>query len=103
MFMRPFITKIITILVPVFIVMMVVWLMISCIIFFLQYVLIWRVTQLVEKHAGDDVYRPVFVFTDGSGVEHKISSSFGNNPPRFPVGSKVSILYQATDPDDGED
>jgi len=40
------------------------------------------------------------VFTDESGKEHTIHSSAGSNPPRFPVGSTVSVLYRVSDPTD---
>ena len=38
-------------------------------------------------------------FRDGSGVVHTIRSSGGSNPPRFPVGAKVSVLYRTQNPD----
>jgi hypothetical protein len=57
-----------------------------------------RVVQLVERHDTEVVYCPVFVFRDAAGLDHTIHSSAGSNPPRFPVGSSVSVLYQPRDP-----
>jgi hypothetical protein len=90
------------ILAPVFIAVMALWLMISCAILFSSVRAEGMVTQLIEKHSGDDVYYcPVTVFRDSSGVEHTIRSSGGSNPPRFPVGAKVSVLYRTQNPDAG--
>jgi len=60
-----------------------------------------HVVELVEKHYQDIVYCPVFVFQDASGVEHTVHSTVGN-PPRFPVGSTVSVLYRESDPADAQ-
>jgi hypothetical protein len=59
-----------------------------------------RVVQSVQRHLqdGDVVYCPVFAFQDAAGLDHTIHSSAGSNPPRFPVGSGVSVLYQTRDP-----
>lgn len=60
-----------------------------------------KVVQLVEHHFTHDtevVYCPVFVFKDAAGLDHAIHSSAGSNPPRFPVGTSVSVLYQLRDP-----
>ena len=88
------------ILAPVLIAIMVVWLMISCVIFISSIRATGRVVQLVQKGSGDDVYYcPVTVFRDTAGIEHTIHSSGGSNPPRFPVGSTVSILYRTQNPE----
>ncbi len=60
------------------------------------------VVQLLERHYDDTVFCPVFVFRDRSGTDHRVQSSVGSNPPRFRVGSKVSVLYSSTNPDDAQ-
>ena len=76
------------------------WLMISSAILFSSVRTEGVVTQSIEKHSNDGVYYcPVIVFRDGSGVAHTIRSSGGSNPPRFPVGAKVSVLYRPQNPD----
>jgi hypothetical protein len=58
-----------------------------------------RVVQLVQRHDTDvDYYCPVFVFRDADGLDHTNHSLAGSNPPRFPVGTRVSVLYQPWDP-----
>jgi hypothetical protein len=90
------------ILAPALIAVMVTWLMISCVIFISSVRATGRVVQLVEKGSGDDVcYYPVTVFRDTAGIEHTIRSSGSSNPPRFPVGSTVSVLYRTQNPDAG--
>jgi hypothetical protein len=90
------------ILAPTLIALMVVWLAISCVISLTYAQAAGRVMQLVQKGSGDDIYFcPVTVFRDTAGVEHTIHSSGGSNPPRFPVGSTVTVLYRAQSPDTG--
>jgi len=60
------------------------------------------VVQLLERHYDDTVFCPVFVFRDGSGTEHRVKSSVGSNPPRFPVGSEASVLYAPANPEDAQ-
>jgi hypothetical protein len=91
------------ILAPVLIAIMVTWLMISCVIFISSVRADGIVIQSVERGSGDNVvYCPVFVFRDSSGFEHTNRATGGSNPPRFPVGSKVSILYRTSNPDTGQ-
>ena len=76
--------------------------MASCVIFLADIRGTGTVVQLVQHGSGDGAYFcPVTVFRDAAGTEHTIRSSGGSNPPRFPVGSTVSILYRAQDPDAG--
>src|SRR5476651_1945855 len=90
------------ILAPALIAIMVAWLMISCSIFISSVRATGRVVQLVQKGSGDDMYYcPVTVFRDKAGIEHTIQASGGSNPPRFPVGSTVSILYRTQNPEAG--
>ena len=85
---------------PVGIVIMLVWLMVSCVILFSSVRADGTVVQSVERGSGDDlVYCPVFIFRDSSGFEHTNRATGGSNPPRFPVGSKVSVLYRTSNPD----
>jgi hypothetical protein len=60
------------------------------------------VVQLLERHYDDTVFCPVFVFRDSSGTEHRVQSSVGSNPPRFPIGSKLSVLYSPANPEDAQ-
>jgi hypothetical protein len=88
---------------PVVIVIMVVWLMVSCAILFSSARADGRVVQLIENGQRDNlIYIPVFVFRDGSGIEHTNRATGGSNPPRFPVGSKVSVLYRTQNPENGQ-
>lgn len=81
---------------------MVVWLAISCVISLTYTQAAGRVVQLVQKGSGDDIYFcPVTVFRDAAGVEHTLHASGGSNPPRFPVGSAVTVLYRTQSPDTG--
>ena len=90
------------ILAPTLIALMVVWLVISSVISFTYTPAAGKVVELVQKGSGDDIYFcPVTVFRDAAGIEHTIRSSGGSNPPRFPVGSTVSVLYRAQNPDAG--
>jgi len=90
------------ILAPVIIVIMVSWLMISCVIYISSVRATGTVVKLVEKGSGDNIcYYPVTVFRDTAGMEHTIHSSGGSNPPRFLVGSTVSVLYRTQNPDAG--
>jgi hypothetical protein len=90
------------ILAPSVILLMVVWLVISCIISLTYTPAAGKVVELVQKDSGDDIYFcPVTIFRDAAGTEHTIRSSGGSNPPRFPVGSTVSVLYRAQNPDAG--
>ena len=59
------------------------------------------VTKLVESHSNDmgTVYHPVFVFRDSQGREHEVYSSGGSYPPAYKVGEKVTVLYNAEQPD----
>jgi hypothetical protein len=60
------------------------------------------VVQLVQDGSGDNVsFIPVFVFRDSSGIEYTNRSSSGSNPPRFPAGNTVSVLYRANNPGAG--
>jgi len=60
------------------------------------------VVQLIENGSGDNViYIPVFVFQDKSGIQHTNQSSGGSNPPRFPVGSKITVFYPLQNPNGG--
>ena len=90
----------ITIVTPVFFVICVIWLMISCFFYFASIRAEGNVVQLIERKVKDgDIYSAVFVFTDSSGITHTIKSKSGSNPPRFPVGTKVSVLYRTQDPE----
>lgn len=90
------------ILAPTLIAISVVWLAISGVMSLTYTQTAGRVVQLVQNGSGDDIYFcPVTVFRDAAGVEHTIHSSGGSNPPRFPVGSTVSVLYPAQNPDAG--
>jgi len=87
---------------PVFAVVCVVWLSISGVLCHSYVRVNGRVVDQVPKGSGDNMcYCPVTVYRDVTGVEHTVHSSFGSNPPRFPVGSAVSVLYQPQNPDDG--
>ena len=95
--------KSLTVLAPVFIAVMVVWLMVSCTIYFSSIRAVGTVVQLIEKGSGDNVYYcPVFVFRDIAGIEHTNHASGGSNPPRHPVGAKISVLYREKNPDTGQ-
>ena len=74
------------------------WLLCSCLLTFSSVRASGRVVQLVQRHDNDVVYCPVYIFRDAAGFDHIIHSSAGSNPPRFPVGSTVSVLYRAQDP-----
>ena len=90
------------ILAPALIAVMVVWLAISSIVSLTFTKADGRVTQLIQKGSGEDTYFcPVTTFRDAAGVEHSIHSSGGSNPPRFPVGSVVTVLYRTQSPDAG--
>jgi uncharacterized protein DUF3592 len=79
---------------------MVIWLTVSFIISLTYQRASGKVMQLVQKGRGDHVYYClVTVFRDATGTEHAIQSSGGSNPPRFPVGSAVTVLYRAQNPD----
>jgi hypothetical protein len=81
---------------------MVVWLVISCFISLTFTHAAGRVERLVQKGSGNEVYYyPVTVFRDAVGTEHTIQSSGGSNPPRFPVGTAVTVLYRRGNPDAG--
>jgi hypothetical protein len=87
---------------PALIAIMVTWLMVSSVIFVSHARASGKVVQLIQSGSGDEaIYIPVTVFHDAAGVEHKIQSSGGSNPPRFPVGSTVSVLYRTDNPDAG--
>jgi len=90
------------ILAPTVIAISVVWLAISSVMSLTYTQTAGSVVELVQKGSGDDIYFcPVTVFRDAAGIEHTIRSSGGSNPPRFPVGSTVSVLYRAQNPDAG--
>ena len=90
------------ILAPVGIAIGVLWLAISSVMSLAYTRTDGTVLQLIEKGSGDNaVYCPVFVFQDKSGVLHTNQSSGGSNPPRFPVGAKVTVLYQSQNPVSG--
>ncbi len=59
------------------------------------------VIKLVETQNRDSgtTYRPVFAFRDSKGREHEICSSVGSCPPAYKVGEKVSVLYNAEEPE----
>ena len=78
------------------------WLMVSCFISIANVRGTGTVVRLVQQgHGNDVIYCPVAIFHDSAGIAHTISSSAGSNPPRFPVGSTVTILYKAQNPDGG--
>lgn len=59
------------------------------------------VVQLIEeKPDHGPYYCPVFTFRDATGAEHTVRSYTGSNPPRFPAGSKVTVLYRANEPNE---
>ncbi len=90
------------ILAPTIIVIGVLWLAISSVMSLAYVRADGTVVQSIENGSGDNaVYCPVFVFQDKSGVLHTNQSSSGSNPPRFPVGSKVTILYPSQNPSGG--
>ena len=74
------------------------WLLYSCYLTYSSLRTSGIVVQLVERRYKDVVYCPVFTFRDASGVDHTIHSSVGSNPPRFPVGTAVSVLYRPKNP-----
>ena len=92
------------ILAPVFGVVMVVWLMISCAIYFSSTRADGNVIQLLEKMDSEksSCYFPVFVFQDSVGIQHTNKASGGSNPPRFPVGKQISVLYRPSNPETGQ-
>jgi hypothetical protein len=64
-----------------------------------------RVTGTVvsqqERQSHDDgetVFAPIFEFQDRDGVKHTVASGSGSRPPRFPVGSSVTVLYSPSTP-----
>ncbi|MGZ4975473.1 MAG: DUF3592 domain-containing protein [Limisphaerales bacterium] len=59
------------------------------------------IKSIKEDHGAGVYYRPVAVFRDQAGVEHTVRASGGSNPPRFPVGTTVAILYHTNKPEDG--
>lgn len=90
------------ILAPAIIAVMVTWLLISCVISVSFVRASGKVVRLVQKGSdADSYYCPVTIFRDAAGVEHTIQSSGGSNPPRFPVGSTVTVLYRTKNPDAG--
>lgn len=90
------------ILAPALIALMVVWLVASCVISLTYAPAAGKVVAMVQKGSGDGIYFcPVIAFRDAAGIEHTIRASGGSNPPRFPVGSTVSVLYRAQNPDAG--
>jgi hypothetical protein len=90
------------ILAPTVIAIGILWLAISSIMSLAYIHTNGTVVQSIQNGSGDNaVYCPVFVFQDKSGVQHTNQTSSGSNPPRFPVGSKVTILYQEKNPSAG--
>ncbi|HTB82447.1 MAG TPA: DUF3592 domain-containing protein [Candidatus Sulfotelmatobacter sp.] len=90
------------ILAPTGIAIGILWLVISSIMSLVYVCTDGVVIRSIQNGSGDNaVFCPVFVFQDKSGTQHTNQSTGGSNPPRFPVGSKVMILYPAKNPDAG--
>ncbi|HAU28772.1 MAG TPA: hypothetical protein DCW68_01495 [Rhodospirillaceae bacterium] len=45
------------------------------------------------------LYAPVVRFLDEAGTYHEFTSQVGSNPPRWPNGSGVEILYDPKNPE----
>ena len=54
----------------------------------------------LRKIRGDGAwtYQPVVKFRDHSGVERTLVADFSTNPPKYFVGEKVRVVYDANDP-----
>jgi len=45
------------------------------------------------------VYHTVFKFTDKNGKTHQCRTSSASDPPPYPAGSQITVLYQLDDPE----
>jgi len=78
------------------------WLLVSTLIVKSHVRATGTVVKSIKEGRGEHVYYcPVAVFRDPAGVEHTVRASGGSNPPRFPVGATVSILYRPNEPENG--
>lgn len=62
-----------------------------------------RIVKLEKRESFSDekpsvTYYPIYVFTDDSGVEHRITSNTGSYPPAFKVGEAITVLYRPGNP-----
>jgi hypothetical protein len=56
----------------------------------------WAGSSNFSQHSR--IYRPVVRFTDQNGSQHEFISSSGSNPPSYPEGEKVALLYLPAEP-----
>ncbi len=55
-----------------------------------------------KDHKIETMYYPEFAFLDAENKLHLIESSSGSYPPAYEIGEKVTMLYQAEDPDNAK-
>lgn len=57
------------------------------------------VEMVASRGSKSTTYAPVYTFTDGQGVPHKIRSSSSSNPPSYSVGETVQVFYDPQNPE----
>jgi hypothetical protein len=60
----------------------------------------WAGSSNFSQHSR--IYRPVVRFTDQNGSQHEFISSSGSNPPSYPEGEKVELLYLPAEPESAQ-
>lgn len=62
-----------------------------------------RVIELITQSDSDgNTYKPVFEYTDRSGLKRQFTSSVSSNPPAFLVGDRVELVYNPLNYDDAK-
>lgn len=58
------------------------------------------VIELVSHRAskGKIVHRPIVVFRDAAGGEHRFVSGASSSPPAYAIGERVPVIYNPADP-----
>jgi hypothetical protein len=51
-----------------------------------------------ETRINGQIYKPVFSFSDNSGINHQVKGIIASSPPIGKIGDKIVILYKSSDP-----